>query len=329
VIPFIKLKTHLVLNFPGMTKMVPAGPLYDKVVSMIAANASDAALLNAVDPSLKITNDKSGLYAVKNGEVFVRNEKLPTSLGNRILDFANSGLPFVPLLRFWDNCKMNPDPRAQTDLYKFLEHNGHPITSDGCFIGYRNVKRIVDENGNEKFVDWQTGTFDNSIGKKANMRREDCDSNPDVTCSKGLHVAALPYASTFKAKEEGAALVEVKVNPRDVVAIPTDYNGQKMRVCELHVIAENKEGLISRPCYDPENIEEDDERDDELDDESGTEVHDALINDEDNAVAVLPRKVVGPRKSDKNHKKLKRDKYGHFLKSKKGKAKKSKRGKRK
>lgn len=338
---YIKTPNRLVLNFPGVTKMVPAGPLYDKVLKMIADKATDAEILHEVDPSLRIKNDKSGLYDVKNGEVYVRNEKLPTALGNRILDFANNGLAFLPLLKFWDNCKMNPDPRAQTDLYKFLEHNGHPITSDGCFIAYRNVKR-AEVDGRERFVDWNTGTFDNSIGKIVTMRREDCDNNPHQTCSRGLHVAALAYASTFHSKEEGAALVEVKVNPRDVVAIPVDYDGQKMRVCEFQVVALNVEGLISRPLYDPENSVDDDQDDGEdddypslddgeFDDETGAEVHDGVVDHGTSVAAVAaPVRKVGPRASDKNHAKLKRDAKGHFLPSKsKGKKKSKSKSKRK
>jgi hypothetical protein len=291
---------------------------------MIADKVSDADILNEVDPSLKISNDKSGLYNVKNGEVYVRGEKLPTALGNRILDFANNGLAFVPLLRFWDNCKMNPDPRAQTDLYKFLEHNGHPITADGCFIGYRSVKKDADG----KMWDWRTGKFDNSLGKIVTMKREECDANPHETCSRGLHVAALHYASTFGEGDGTRVIVEVKVNPRDVVAIPADYNGEKMRVCEFQVVAVNHEGLITRPCYNPQDIEDDEYLDDEeYDDETGAESHDGVVDHGTSAVAIAaPKKVVGPRKSDKNHKKLKRDKYGHFLKSKKSKGKKKSKG---
>jgi hypothetical protein len=332
---FIKTPKNLIINFKGVTKTVPAGALYDKVVEMLRLGKPDSEILDTIDPTARIKKDKSGLFDVRDGEVYVRGEALPTSLGNRILDFANSGLAFQPLLKFWDNCGLNPDPRAKTDLYKFLEQNGHPITSDGCFIGYRNVRRLEDG----RLVDWNTGNFDNSIGKIVSMRRADCDSNPNETCSRGLHVAAMEYAQGFHTESE-RELIEVKVNPRDVVAIPTDYNGQKMRVCEFQVVAINT-SLITRPLYDPENNVDDEAGDEydndddmlslddgdlsELDDESGATVTDAPVDHAASVTAVaMPRQR---NASADNHKKQKRDKFGHFIPSGKGarKGKKSKR----
>jgi hypothetical protein len=108
-------------------------------------------------------------------------------------------------------------------LYKFLEHNGHPITQDGCFIAYRGVTK--------DFKDPHTRTFDNSVGSICEMPRDQVDDNPDNTCSSGLHVACYSYANGF-----GKVTVEVKVDPVDVVCVPRDYNGTKMRVCKFEVL---------------------------------------------------------------------------------------------
>jgi hypothetical protein len=77
--------------------------------------------------------------------------------------------------------------------------------------------------------------MDNSVGRVVTMKREDCDSNPNVTCSRGLHCAAYSFARNGG----GDVVVDVKVNPKDVVAIPIDYDGQKMRVCEFKVVSIN------------------------------------------------------------------------------------------
>jgi hypothetical protein len=50
-------------------------------------------------------------------------------------------------------------------------------------------------------------------------------------------VAAFEYADKFYSNGH---LMEIKVNPKNVVAVPTDYNQQKMRVCEYEVMAEYK-----------------------------------------------------------------------------------------
>jgi hypothetical protein len=70
------------------------------------------------------------------------------------------------------------------------------------------------------------------------MERSQCDSNPDVTCSAGLHVAACSYAW---AHGGSGYKICVKVNPMNVVAIPKDYENQKMRCCEFVVLAVHEE----------------------------------------------------------------------------------------
>ena len=66
------------------------------------------------------------------------------------------------------------------------------------------------------------------------MPRQAVDDNPNNTCSHGLHVCSYEYLKNFT----GERLVVCKVNPRDVVSIPTDYNHTKMRVCRYEVIQE-------------------------------------------------------------------------------------------
>jgi len=127
-------------------------------------------------------------------------------------------------LRFWENLKQNPSYNARLMLFNFLSHNGHPLTEDGCFIAYRGVT--------EDFKDKHTRKFDNSVGAICEMPRELVDDNPNNTCSAGLHVACYDYAKGF-----GEKLVEVKVNPKDVVCVPVDYNGTKMRTCRFEVVA--------------------------------------------------------------------------------------------
>jgi hypothetical protein len=76
------------------------------------------------------------------------------------------------------------------------------------------------------------------------MPREEVDEDPNRTCSTGLHVACFDYAKDF-----GERLIEVKVNPRDVVAVPVDYNGTKLRCCQFEVIREGKV-ILTQPLYD-------------------------------------------------------------------------------
>ncbi len=338
---YIKTKDSIVLHFRGTQKIVSlTSPIMPKLLELLGKDASDEDLLTLVDVGYKVKNHSSGLFGILDGQVYVLGEVLPTSLGTRVLDFADNNLPVKPLLLFWENCKKNPDPRAKSDLYTFLETHGHPITSDGCFIGYRSVKKehVLDENGNEtehltgRLVDWHTGKHDNTPGEKPSMPREQCDSNPDSHCSHGYHVAKMSYALTFNSGTQDRVIIEVKVNPEHVVAIPRDCNGEKMRVCAFESLAIN-DALIDRHLYDQTMESDEDDGDEDFDapevDHDYEERDDTQFLESDFAPEVEAPTTTGldfskpqdlsqvsaAMKLDTrdNHKTLLRDSKGHFL----------------
>jgi hypothetical protein len=240
----------------GFTRQVRKDcSMFKRVLDLIKSKASDSVLLAAMDLASTIKKHASGLFDVgADGIVAIDGEELPNALSKRIIQFANEGFDFEPLLKFWANCKKNPDPRAKTDLYSFLDHNGIPITSDGCFIGYRAIRN--------DWLDKHSQSMMNTVGAVLTMDRALCDSDPNQTCSRGLHVAAYNYAKN-NFGGTGDRMIEVKVNPEDVVAIPVDYNGEKMRVCKFVVMSENQDGIIKRAVYDPQNVNELDISDEE------------------------------------------------------------------
>jgi hypothetical protein len=74
----------------------------------------------------------------------------------------------------------------------------------------------------------------NAPGCVVEMERNAVDDNKDQTCSTGLHFCGMSYLSHFG----GERTVIVKINPRDVVSIPSDYNDAKGRACRYEVIGE-------------------------------------------------------------------------------------------
>lgn len=113
-----------------------------------------------------------------------------------------------------------------------MQVNNLPITKDGCFIAFKMVRA--------DYRDIYTGTMDNSPGCVPKMKRADVDPDKDRTCSRGLHFAALEYVrnGSYGSSSNGDRLMAVKINPRDVVAIPTDYNNSKGRACQYLVLKE-------------------------------------------------------------------------------------------
>lgn len=230
---YIILPQSLILNHAGKTTTInKADGRYDQVIQKIKEGK-----LDEIIPLLSIADSLSERgFQVVDGIVHVDGDALPDSLSARVLDFFNNNLPFEPLLKFWAKLKTNPSFNSRQMLFKFLEHNGHPITTEGNFIAYRAVRN--------DFLDKHTGKMDNSVGNVVEIDRSKVDDNPNNTCSHGLHVATMSYAQTFGSGDD--KLLDVEVDPSDVVAVPTDYDGTKMRVCKFKVVAESQ-GLIEKP----------------------------------------------------------------------------------
>lgn len=211
----------VVLNYDGKTTIVARDDKrYEGVLQCIRERRlGDIPALVEIERQFA----DSGLV-LQDGILYENDGPIPAELNSRIILYKEQGIPYDSLLKFWNNLKQNPSFNARQMLFAFLTHNGHPFTEDGCFIAYRGVTA--------EFKDVHTGKFNNSVGSVCEMDRSKVDDNPNNTCSSGLHVACFDYAKGF-----GTQLIEVKVNPKDVVAVPVDYNGTKMRTCRFEVVA--------------------------------------------------------------------------------------------
>ena len=70
------------------------------------------------------------------------------------------------------------------------------------------------------------------IGEKVAIPRSECDSSPDRTCSRGLHLASSHWLSQNYFGEQGLVAL---VDPRNVVSVPYEDFG-KLRCCEYFPI---------------------------------------------------------------------------------------------
>ena len=162
---------------------------------------------------------------------------------------------------------LNPSRRAVNELYKFLEHGQMPITPDGNFLGYKSV--------NTNFKDWNTGKYDNSVGKVLSMPRNEVCDDPTQGCSYGFHVGTLDYAKCFNSS---GRMVIVEVDPADVVSVPHDCNNQKLRTAKYTVVAEFERPL-DNDFSDEYNEEDEDDRTDEDIQEEIDELRTNLVRD--------------------------------------------------
>lgn len=105
-----------------------------------------------------------------------------------------------------------------------------------------------------EYTDMRTHKMKIVIGEEVSMPREQCDEDPNSSCSRGLHVAS----RGFDTSGNGDTVILVAVNPMNVVAVP--YNeSSKMRVCAympLAVVQDDSEAIDFIRDVDSINLEE-------------------------------------------------------------------------
>lgn len=254
VVPFMWVDGNLTLILKNKAHQVLPDHTNYRLIMDSLQSASEDELLDLVDIETAVASFSEGAVEIKNGKVFYGDEEVHGAISKRILEFMSKGLPFQPLVNFLNNLMENPSMQSQTELYDFLEHENLAITSDGYFLAYKAVR--------SDFKDKYKGIFDNSVGSVCEMKRSKVDDNRSVGCSEGLHAGALNYVASYGKIDAGDRIVIVKINPKDVVSVPSDSNCEKLRTCRYEVVAEYQ-GELLKPLYSDdfdyeENYDEDD-----------------------------------------------------------------------
>lgn len=220
------------------TVLLPDGKVVSKVVDV--SNDNFKTIVEAIKAGDKETavkyllgwselcdyQDEENDLVIKNGVVKYNGYEINNALTKRLISMLKEGFDIKPLENFLKNLMENPSKTAVNELYSFLEKNSLGITHDGYFLAYKAVRN--------DYKSYHDGRTDNSIGSTPSMPRNMVNEDRNQTCSDGLHFASLEYAKSFGSDK----IVALKINPRDVVSIPVDYNNQKGRACKYKVIAE-------------------------------------------------------------------------------------------
>ena len=221
---------------------------YDKLKDAIKVG-DWLAVADLIEPKKVVINYGAGNISIQGDELFWKGTTMHTALTERIIQMLQEGFPIEPMVMFMENLMENPSHRAVQELYGFLENNNLPITPDGHFLAYKKVQN--------NYLDIHSGKFDNSVGQTLEMDRNYVDDNKDNTCSTGLHFCSQEYLGFGGSNSR---TVIVKINPRDVVSIPADYNNSKGRTCRYEVIGElgiAVEEAFTSPVQEMSNIPED------------------------------------------------------------------------
>ena len=249
-------------------KVEKSAPEYNRIIACfdLSQDQQEDAIREIINQKVgKFTKDG---FTINPEEVTYQGERIPTALANKIRSIVAEGLPVSLFAKFWENLQQNPSANSVRELYDFLAYKELPITEDGYFIAYKGVNRNGWScHGNTKTkvlqgeVDSQ-GRIKNDRGDIIEVLRRDVDDERSHHCSYGLHVGSLDYAKSFA---NGRVLI-VKINPADVVSVPTDCACQKCRVAKYQILDAYDTEIKNAVCDEDGNpiLSEDDEEANEI-----------------------------------------------------------------
>lgn len=174
---------------------------------------------------------KSNILTIECDKIYwkgVSKLSLPKLLVEKILDAEENDNQTIltAYKNFWVLMSLNPDSVCRENLFKFLEKWGMVIMKSGFFVGYRNVDTTYDE---DVFTDHHSHSFKIKLKEFVFMDRKECDSNSNVSCSRGLHIGGTSWLNKNYFGDVGVVCL---VNPADVVAVPMDDEEYgKLRCC--------------------------------------------------------------------------------------------------
>jgi hypothetical protein len=233
-IPFTFSGNTLSAFVKGKLYAIPKShPNYERLTAYLGSTTDhdEEHAIELLDIKTMISRLTAGKVSVVGNEVFYKGMPTRTALTQKLMEMLEAGENATPWANFLNNLMKNPSERARECAFNFLDNHATPLTPDGCFVAWKYV--LADFGSAHANPD---GTrVDNTPGLTVEMDRKLVNHDPNVTCSTGLHVCASPYLGGYTQREK---IVKVKVNPRDICAVPKDYSFQKMRVCRYYVMEE-------------------------------------------------------------------------------------------
>lgn len=191
---------------------------------LVALTTPAQAIVQAVEVAIAADYLTAGTVSVSTKEVRYNGEPVEGVLVERILQMLVEGFDIMPMVRFLENLYTNPATYARDELYLWLENSNLPITQDGHFLAYK----MVGDNYRSR------NNFLNLPGTTVSMPRQACDPVRDHLCSTGLHFCSKHYIG----EGHRGKIVILKINPADVVSIPSDSGNSKGRAWKYEILGD-------------------------------------------------------------------------------------------
>jgi hypothetical protein len=187
-------------------------------------------------PEYKVEVETNGKVKLFDGDIYfmgipVKENALSSAIRRAMID----KLPFLNLVSFMENVYAEDVPDVvKAELYEWLERNDQAMfDAEGYVIAYRNV----DNNYNSFHANKDGSHNTNRVGDVVSMPREECNDDRRNECSYGLHFCSFSYLPSYHGGSDTRTMI-IRIHPRDMIAIPKDYNFAKGRCCQYEVIGE-------------------------------------------------------------------------------------------
>lgn len=181
----------------------------------------------------------SARVTIQDNQLCFEGDPAQPGLSKQILRFLDEGNDVEPLVSFMERIMANPSDHSREQAWAWLDNHDFSITPAGEVIAYKGVYN--DGNGGYRSghrghafvndVEVVNDYVSNSVGDVVHMPRSEVKDDPNAACHSGLHVGTYNYARTYA----GGAMLRVIIDPRDIVSVPYDASGQKIRVCRYRV----------------------------------------------------------------------------------------------
>lgn len=238
-------ESNITVFIPGESMPLVAHsdhPNFNRIVAQVIAGESEG-LTDLFDASLAASTRFEALserVSVAHGRIYLDGDEVDNALTAQVVRFLNDGVEdWQPLVNFFEKVQANPTDHSREQLYDWLNAHDFTLTQSGDIVGYKGVKKQADGSlvsgwTGSAIVNGEpiNGHIPNEVGSVVEMPRTSVAHDPGAACSYGLHVGTFDYARGYAS----GAMLEVHVNPRDVVSVPTDARGEKVRVCRYKVV---------------------------------------------------------------------------------------------
>lgn len=256
-------ESNIVVFVAGQAPQVASQshPNFDAIVSgALAGDDSVIELFDIADAAAQKFHRLSERVTTANGRLYLDGEEVDNALSTQVLRFMDEGVEdWKPLVAFFENVQANPNEHSREQLFEWLNRRDFTITADGMIVGYKGVASDGDGgylsiHSGKAIVDGETvtGRIPTNPGSIVEMPRSEVEWNPSGGCHTGLHVGTFEYAEGFSR----GTVLEVHVNPRDVVSVPTDSDAAKVRCCRYSVVREIEVPYTGAVIFDEADFED-------------------------------------------------------------------------